>query len=134
VNQAGLDLLKHYEGFRAHAYRDMVGVWTIGYGFTKDAKPDDVMTVPEADARLLEELKDYEPDCEGTDNQLAAMTCLAWNIGKKAFDGSTVLRKHKEGNYEAAANAFLMWNKAGGRVVLGLVRRRQSERSLYLTP
>jgi lysozyme len=133
MNQAGLDLLKHYEGFRADAYRDMVGKWTIGYGFTKDVKPDDKMTVPEADARLLTELEDYKPDCEGTENQISAMQCLAWNIGKQSLDNSTVLRMHKAGNFEAAANAFLMWDKAGGRVVLGLVRRRESERNLYLT-
>jgi lysozyme len=133
MNQAGLDLLKHYEGFRENAYLDMVGVPTIGYGFTKGVKLGDRMTAAEAEVRLAEELERFTPDCDGTHNQLAAMTCLAFNIGKSAFDGSTVKRKHLAGDFAGAADAFLLWNKAGGKVVPGLVKRRTSERELYLT-
>jgi lysozyme len=133
MNAAGLALLKNYEGFRDRAYRDMVGKWTIGYGFTEGVKEGDRMTVAEADARLLQELANYRPDCPGTDNQLSAMQCLAWNIGKGAFSASTVLREHKAGHFQQAADAFRMWDRAGGRVVYGLVRRRESERELYLT-
>lgn len=134
MNQAGLDLLKNYEGFRGDAYRDLVGVWTIGYGFTQGVKPGDHMTQEEGDARLLKDLESYAPGVEGTENQLAAMTCLAWNIGKPSFNHSTVFRKHQEGDFLGAAEAFRMWTKAGGHTVYGLVRRREAERALYLTP
>lgn len=136
MNRAGIDLLKHYEGFKANAYRDLVGVWTIGYGFTKDVKPDDTITQDEADARLMTELTDFESrlGVTGAPNQQAAMTCLAYNIGSGNFNSSTVKRKHLAGDFLGAADAFRMWDKAGGRVVYGLVRRRESERTLYLTP
>lgn len=134
MNQAGLDLLKHYEGFRENAYLDMVGVATVGYGFTKGVKLGDKMTQAEADARLMAELAHYEPDCAGTENQLAAMCCLSYNIGKTAFDNSTVKRLHLKGDFAGAADAFLMWSKAGGHIVPGLVKRRTAERALYLTP
>jgi len=133
MNQAGLDLLKNYEGFRSDAYRDLVGVWTIGYGFTQGVKPGDHMTQAEGDARLLKELEQYAPGVDGTDNQLSAMTCLAWNIGKPSFDHSTVKRLHVARDFQGAADAFRMWTLAKGKVIYGLVRRREAERALYLT-
>ena len=133
MNQAGLDLLKQYEGFRANAYRDIVGIWTLGYGFTQGVKPGDHMTQAEGDARLLKELESYAPGVPGTENQLAAMTVLAYNIGKPSFDHSTVKRLHVARDFQGAADAFRMWDKANGKVVYGLVRRRESERALYLT-
>ena len=132
MNRAGLDLLRNYEGFRSDAYKDIVGVLTIGFGFTKGVKVGDHMTLAEAEARLQTELADYEKGITGNENQIAAMTCLAWNIGIGAFQGSSVWRLHRAGNHAAAADAFRMWVKAGGRVVYGLVRRRESERALYL--
>ena len=134
MNQAGLDLLKNYEGFRSNAYRDLVGVWTIGYGFTQGVKPGDHITQAEGDARLSKELEKYAPGVEGTPNQIAAMTVFAYNIGKPSFDNSTVKRLHVARDFQGAADAFRMWDKAKGRVVYGLVRRRESERALYLTP
>jgi lysozyme len=66
-----------------------------------------------------------------TDNQFSAMVSLAYNIGVGAFARSTVARKHNEGDHQAAAEAFALWNKAGGRVLAGLVRRRKEEADLY---
>lgn len=135
MNQAGLDLLKNYEGFRADAYLDMVGVPTIGYGFTKGVQLGDHMTTIEADARLRDEVAEFENGlaCGGTENQIAALTCLAYNIGLGNFTASTVRREHIAGNFQAAADAFRMWDMAGGRIVPGLVRRREAERTLYLS-
>ena len=139
MNAAGIDLLKDYEGFRADAYLDMVGVLTIGYGFTKGVNLGDHMTSIEADARLKQEVSEFETGvldaCTNppTPNQGAAMTCLAYNIGLGAFKGSTVLRKHNAGDLQGAADAFQLWCRAGGKVALGLVNRRQAERQLYLS-
>ena len=136
MNKAGVTLLKGFENFKAVAYLDIVGVPTIGWGFTKGVKMGDTMTLEEANARLILEVAEFENGLkvEGTPNQLAAMTCLAYNIGLGNFGHSTVRRMHTLGNFQAAADAFRMWDMAGGRVVTGLVRRREAERALYLTP
>ena len=133
MNRAGLDLLRNFEGFRSDAYKDIVGVPTIGFGFTKGVTMGDHMTIEAAEARLQTELVDYEKGMTGTDNQIAAMTCLAWNIGIHAFQSSTVRMRHLAGDYPGAADAFRLWCKAGGKTVYGLVRRREAERALYLT-
>ena len=143
MNQAGYDLLRSFEGFAkliaadlVEAYQDIVGVWTIAYGFTHGVKQGDTMTRVQADARLITEVTEFEQGMheEGTPNQLAAMTCLAYNIGLAHFLTSTVRRLHELGDFQGAADAFRMWNMAGGHVVPGLARRREAERLLYLTP
>lgn len=127
--------------------------WTLGYGFTKGVKQGDTMTRPQADRRLAAELKaEYvNPILEActvepNENQLAAMACLAWNIGmgwkgakkpagaKDGFRQSSVLRAHNRGDFHAAARAFGLWNKANGAVEPGLESRRRREAALYLTP
>lgn len=139
----GLALIKQFEGFREDAYQDIVGVWTIGYGFTKDVNPGDHMTREQADTRLYEELASdgYESavrvSCaplEPNQNQFDAMVSLAWNIGVNGFKKSTVVRAHNRGDFAAAARAFSLWNKAGGKIINGLVRRRSAEAALYLEP
>lgn len=141
MNQAGIDLLKAFEGFRSEAYPDPAtggDPWTIGYGFTKGVQPGDTITQDEAEARLKVEMAEFEGGVMGlctrlpTPNQLAAMCCLAYNIGLGNFKGSTVLRRHNAGETFAAAGAFLLWNKGAGKVMAGLTRRREAERSLYL--
>jgi len=140
VNDAGIDLLKDFEGFRERAYLDVVGVPTIGYGFTKGVQLGDHMTQAEGQERLKTEIAEFEGGvitaCTRlpSPNQLAALVCLAYNIGINAFRKSTVLRLHNAGDFTGAADAFRMWCKAGPRVVTGLVNRREAERALYLTP
>lgn len=137
------------------ALRSLSGApWTIGLGFTKDVKEGDRMTRPQAMRRLAAELDEgyVEPirracTVEPTDNQLAAMACLAWNIGigwdpskpkpkgaKDGFRQSSVLRAHNRGDHDAAARSFGLWNKAAGEVSSGLTRRRAAESALYLKP
>lgn len=141
MNQAGIDLLKHFEGFCGAAYPDPAtggDPWTIGYGFTKCVQPGDRITLQDAEDRLKVEMAEFEGGVLAlctrlpTPNQLAALVCLAYNIGLGAFKKSTVLRKHNNGETYAAAGAFLMWVKAAGKTMPGLVRRREAERALYL--
>lgn len=141
LSQQGLTLLKEFEGFRAKAYIPVPGdVPTIGYGFTHGVKMGDVMTPAEADARLIEELRPYEmavwQACtnEPNQNQFDAMVLICYNIGTAGFKRSTVLKAHNRGDYQAAARAFGLWNKSGGKVYAGLTRRRAEESALYLTP
>lgn len=140
TSERGVKLITEFEGFRSDAYQDVVGVWTIGYGFTKGVKAGDTITRAEAAARLRLELKEYEHGVLSActippnQNQLDAFVCFAFNVGVAAFRKSTVLKKHNAGDTIAASRAFAMWNKAGGKVFPGLVRRRAAEAALYLEP
>lgn len=146
INQAGIDLIKEFEGFRASTYRDSVGVLTIGYGTTAAAgvgiTPGIGMTITQeqAEAYLRAAVNKFAAQIrakmtrEPTPNQFAAMVSLAYNIGPGGFARSSVLRKFNAGDLAGAAAAFALWNKAGGRVLAGLTRRRAAEAALFLKP
>lgn len=140
ISTRGLNMIADFEGLRLETYLDVVGVPTIGYGHTgKHATPGNVITVAQAKRILDEDLDTFEAAVTGAaqtanQNQFDAMVSLAYNIGVGAFKKSTVLRKHLAGDYQAAARAFGLWNKAGGKVWPGLTRRRNYEAALYLEP
>ena len=152
INAAGIALLKEFEGCKLDAYRDIAGVWTIGYGHTGPNVTQGLKwTQDRAEEQLAGDVAERVPQVldacivEPNENQLAAMVCLAFNIGmgwkgkrgprdRDGFRQSTVLRLHNQSNFTGAASAFAMWNKAGGQVRAGLTRRRASEMALYLTP
>jgi lysozyme len=146
INDAGLALVKSFEGLRLEAYRCPAGVLTIGYGSTGPHVREGMTITPgEAERYLMLDLRRFETGVEdlvgeATDNQFSAMVSLAYNIGFgdpdrdiPGFKGSTVLKRHLLKNYVGAGNAFLMWKKANGRVLPGLIRRREAERKLYLS-
>lgn len=114
--------------------------WTLGYGFTDGVQEGDTMTRAQGDARLARELAPYVAavrracTLEPNENQLAALTVCAWNIGKGAIANSSMVKAHNRGDFAAAARAFALWNKAGGAVVQALVTRRAAEAALYITP
>lgn len=137
----GIAELKRLEGFRAEAYIPIPGdVPTIGYGFTKGVKLGDTITEDQAHARLLRELEVYEIAVEtaltvpANQNQFDSFVIFCFNIGITGFAKSTVVKAHNRGDTAAAARAFALWNKSGGRVIPGLVRRRAMESALYLEP
>jgi lysozyme len=150
INKEALDLIKEFEGFRAKAYVDPVGIWTIGYGTTAEAgvgispKKGDTMTRDEAEWYLQKAVDKFAAQIAPkiirpiNANEFGAFVSLAYNIGPGAFGGSTALRKFNAGDKRGAADAILLWNKGtvkGKKVVLkGLVRRREAERALFLTP
>lgn len=145
INQAALDLVKEFEGLKLTAYQDPVGIWTIGYGTTAAAgvgvTPIRGMTITAAQAEtfLLRGLEKFAGkiadgiDVPVTGNQFGALVSLAYNIGPDAFLKSTLLKKLNAGDYAGAADQFLVWNKAKGKVLKGLTRRREAERALFLT-
>lgn len=115
--------------------------WTIGYGHTgKDVFPGLEITQEKADDLLRKDMQYAEqgvallvpPGC--TENQFSACVSFAFNVGVAAFEGSTLLRKWREGDIEGAAKSFGMWRFAQGKVLNGLVKRRKLESSLFLTP
>lgn len=146
VNDATIELIKEFEGFRADAYRDPVGILTIGYGTTASAgvgivpKLGMTITQDEAEVYLRRAVDKFAAKIRPgitvpiNDNQFGAFVSLAYNIGPSAFLSSTALRKFNAGDLAGAADAILLFNKAGGKVLNGLVRRREAERKLFLTP
>ena len=143
TNLAGIELIKDWEGLRTTAYQDSVGVWTIGYGHTSMAGEPKVtpgmrITPDQATAILANDLGKYESAVSSalkrtpTGNQFAAMVSLCFNVGPGNFLKSSVLTRFNAGDMQGAADAFLMWDKAGGKVLQGLVNRREAERKLFL--
>jgi lysozyme len=146
VSVRGIDLVASFEGFRSDAYQDQVGVWTVGFGETwlgaRRVQKGDHLNRAEALARLQDRLnRDFAPGVAAAcgaglaklnQAQFDACCSLAYNIGTAGFAGSTVARKIAAGDLEGAADAFRLWNKAGGRVLPGLVARRAAERQVFL--
>lgn len=150
VGPKAIALMHHFESCKLKAYRDMVGVWTIGWGDTgPHVRSGLVWTQAQADAafenRLANEFAAGVDAALGssptTPAEFGAMVALAYNIGlgpriwlpgrKRGFRQSSVLKFHKAGDHASAAAAFLAWNRAGGQVVAGLTRRRSAEAALY---
>lgn len=141
TNQKGVALIIEFEGFRSEAYIPVPGdVPTIGFGFVKGVKMGDRMTRSEAAERLKRELVEYEMGvlsaCTLTpnENEFAALVSFAFNCGVSALRKSSIIKAHNRGDKQAAARAFGLWNKSGGKVYAGLTRRRAAESALYLTP
>lgn len=141
INPAGLQLIKHFEGLRLIAYQDVVGVWTIGYGHTgPDVKPGWVITQGQADQLLENDLQRFEHGVGNAvkvalnANQFSALVSFSYNLGLGNLHSSTLLRLLNQGDYDSAARQFPRWDKAGGRSLPGLLRRRQAEQHLFLTP
>jgi lysozyme len=140
MNEKGRALVRRFEGLRLDAYRCPAGVLTIGYGSTgPHVKTGMVITPGEAERLLDQDLARFETGVTAmigsvptSEDEFSAMTSLAFNVGLGRFATSTLLKRHKLGNKIGAANAFLMWNKAGGQILKGLMRRREAERALYL--
>ena len=132
-------LLKRFEGCRLHAYQDAVGVWTIGYGETLNVTAGMVWTQEQADSALrtraayflLSALSKCPQLALEKPERVAACVSLEYNIGVAAFGVSSVCRKTKRRDYPGAAAAFMLWNKAGGRVLKNLTWRRGVERKIY---
>lgn len=135
----GLALIKEFEGCELEAYQDVVGVWTIGYGHTgADVDPDLYITQAVADELLARDLARFEAGVSRmakvplTQNEFDALVSFSFNLGLANLAGSTLLRLLNAGQKVAAAAEFPRWNRAGGRVLAGLTRRRVAEQSLFL--
>lgn len=139
TSQSGIEAIKDYEGVRLKAYDDGVGVWTIGVGHTAGVKRGDVITMDQVDEFLRADLEDAERAVNArvivplSQGQFDALVSFVFNLGAGAFIASTLLRKLNARDYDGAADELLRWNKAGGRVMAGLTKRRVSERMMFLT-
>lgn len=138
LNKATLNMIKGFEGLKLTSYQDIVGVWTIGYGFTTNVTSNMTITEDQANQMLLDALSSHQSAVESyvtvniNDNQFGALVSFSYNLGNGSLHGSTLLKLINNGNMAGAAEEFLKWDHAGGKQVAGLTRRRQAERSLFL--
>ena len=133
----GIALIKKFEGCELEAYQCSAGVWTIGYGHTKDVEEGDTISKDQAEEMLVEELHEYENyineyvNVALSQNQFDALVSWVYNLGPANLKASTMLKVLNEGKYEDVPYQMKRWNKAGGKVLDGLVRRREAEALLY---
>lgn len=147
VSDAGIELIKSFEGFRANAYPDPKSggdPWTVGYGTTKfpsgrPVKKGDYVTPAQAEMYLREDVKKFASSVDALVTvplkqcQYDALVSFVYNLGATNFRKSTLLKKLNAKDYKGAADEFLRWVSPGSSVEAGLRRRRTAERSLFLS-
>jgi lysozyme len=137
IGQKGIELIKHFEGCELEAYKCPAGVWTIGYGHIKGVSEGMSITQEQAEQMLLDELKEYENYINElvvvdlSQNQFDALVSWVYNLGPANLKSSTLLKVLNSGDYAGVPDQIERWNKAGGKVLEGLIRRRQAESSLF---
>lgn len=139
LSTRGLDLIKGFEGFRSHAYTDVAGIATIGYGHRivpPESFPNGV-TEPQAAAILARDVSGVERAVNElvkvalSQGQYDALVDFCFNLGVGRLAGSTLLRALNAGRYEVAAEQLLLWDHAGGKINLGLKARREADLRLW---
>jgi GH24 family phage-related lysozyme (muramidase) len=145
VSTRGLALIRSFEGCKLKAYKDAAGIWTIGYGTTriagKPVKPSLTISQAEAEILLQHQVAEHWNAAEKhilyanelSQEQIDALASFVYNVGVTAFKESTLLKLLNRGQDEHVSYEFLRWNKAGGKVLRGLTRRREAERQLFLS-
>tara|TARA_R100000152_G_C6782249_1_gene219315 strand:- start:12496 stop:12939 length:444 start_codon:yes stop_codon:yes gene_type:complete len=137
ISKEGLALIKKFEGFEAEAYKCPAGVWTIGYGHTKGVQEGDEWSQSHAEHMLEIELEEF---CKYINDmvkvpleqfQFDALVAWVYNLGAGNLRESTLLKVLNQGKYEDVPHEIKRWNKAGGQVLQGLVRRREAEALLF---
>ena len=137
TSEAGVILIRSFEGCKLTAYQDSVGVWTIGYGHTKGVDEDMIISQHQADIMLAVDLREFEGYINKlvivplTQNQFDALVSWVYNLGPTNLQNSTMLKELNAGNYGEVPNQMKRWNKAGNRVLTGLVLRRKAEAGLF---
>ena len=133
----GIALIKKFEGCELKAYQCSAGVWTIGYGHTKDVEEGDTISKDQAEEMLVEELHEYENyvneyvNVALSQNQFDALVSWVYNLGPANLKASTLLKVLNAGEYDEVPAQIKRWNKAGGQVLDGLIRRREAESLLF---
>ena len=137
ISEEGLSLIKKFEGCELKAYQDSVGVWTIGYGHTKGVEEGQEITQDEAEDMLASELDEYEGyirdmvECDLEQCQFDALVAWVYNLGPTNLRSSTMLKRLNANDLDDVPNQIKRWDKAGGKVLAGLVRRREAESLLF---
>jgi lysozyme len=157
TSAAAIKMVKHHEGVRTRPYRCPALLWTVGVGHVIDSSHaavkyedrrslsipsgwDRTLTMAEVDAILAQDLGRFEcgvarlcPAAVNHQGQFDALVSFAFNVGLGNLQRSSIRMRYNRGDIEGAADAFLMWTKAAGKVLPGLVKRRNDERSMFLS-
>ena len=137
ISQEGISLIKKFEGCELEAYKCAAGVWTIGYGHTKDVKEGNSITKEQAESMLVHELQEYCSDVDIAvkvdlkQNEFDSLVSWTYNLGPTNLNSSTMLRVLNEGKHDEVPAQMKRWNKASGQVKEGLVRRREAEALMF---
>jgi len=137
ISSNGIELIKVFEGLELEAYKCAAGVWTIGYGHIKGVHEGMNITEDTANKMLMEELVEYENYIDQAVTvplaqcQYDAMVSWVYNLGNGNLTSSTLLKVLNSGDYDGVPAQMMRWNKAGGKVLEGLTRRRQAEADLF---
>lgn len=137
ISQEGIALIKKFEGCELKSYKCAAGVWTIGYGHTTLVEKNQEITQEEADIILLADLEVYEDAVNKAStvpleqHQFDALVSWTFNLGGANLNASTMLKVLNKGEYEEVPAQIKRWNKAGGKVLQGLIRRREAEALLF---
>ena len=132
-----IELTKHFEGCRLTAYRDVAGVWTIGYGHTKGVKAGQSITQEQADQFLIDDIQpvvdaiNKYAKVELSQHQFDALVDFAFNLGINALLKSTLWNLVQNNKFAEANEQFVRWNHAGGKEIPGLTKRRKLESILF---
>ena len=144
INNAGIEIIKAFEGFSAKVYLDPIGIPTVGFGSTWDVDGNRItvdhpeVTEKEATRLLQKEVRHVEAaigkliKAEITENMFSSLGSFAYNVGTGNLQRSTLRMKLNRGWYLEAADEFPKWRRAGGKILSGLVRRRKAEMGLFL--
>ena len=130
-------IIRNFEGFRSHAYQDATGVWTIGYGHTKNVQPTDIISAAQGYSMLRKEMIEYENYVNSYvtvplhQHQFDALVSWTYNLGPTNLKNSTLLEVLNKGRYDLVPDEMRRWNKAGGKELEGLTRRREAEALLF---
>jgi|TARA_R100000353_G_scaffold15722_1_gene15213 lysozyme len=137
ISQEGLSLIKKFEGCELEAYKCAAGVWTIGYGSTNNVNEGMEISQERADMLLLEDVEVFEEavnklvEVPLEQNQFDALVSWTFNLGSTNLKNSTLLKVLNDKDYEGVPAQIKRWNKAGGKVLQGLIRRREAEALLF---
>ena len=137
ISQEGIDLIKHFEGCELESYRCSANVLTIGYGTTKNVVEGMKISQHQAEELLMKDLEEFEEYVEDLidvpleQNQFDALVAWTYNLGPTNLKTSTLRKGLNKGAYDDVAEQIKRWNKANGKVLKGLVRRRNAEAELF---
>ena len=137
TSQEGISLIKSFEGCELTAYRCSADVPTIGYGHTAGVSDGDTCTQEEAETMLADDLVEFEDyvknyvESELQQNEFDALVAWTYNLGPANLKESTMLKELNSGNFEEVPRQMKRWNRAGGEVLDGLIRRREAESLLF---
>ena len=137
ISEDGLELIEKFEGCETSAYQDSVGVWTIGFGHTKGVEEGQTCSIEDAESMLADEMDEYEGYINNMvkvdlqQHEFDSLVAWVYNLGPTNLGESTMLKVLNGGQFDRVPDEMNRWTRAGGKILEGLVRRRQAESLMF---